>query len=260
MHDFWSYDLARGIMTKMTTDGTSHWPVWTPDGGRISYRRWTDGAFSMWWSPSDRSAPPERLTDIGRGQSPASWSPDGRVVAFTQVSAETGPDVYVLDLANERKPRPFAQTRFAEGSPKFSPDGRWIAYTSNESGRNEIYVQAFPGPGAKLQVSVEGGTDAVWRQNGGELYYREGDKMMVAQVNTKGSFQASKPIQLWTGRYAHGLGSQCGPPGTTSSNYDVSADGRRFLMIQTDEIAPAQINVVLNWTEDLKRIIQTKRF
>jgi serine/threonine-protein kinase len=153
MHDFWSYDLARGIMTKVTTDGLSHWPVWTADG-RFTYRRWTNNYFTMWWSPADRSAPPERLTDVGRTQSPASWSPDGRVVAFTQVSPETGADVYVLDI-RDRKPR-FVQTTFAEGSPKFSPDGRWIAYTSNESGRNEIYVQAYPGPGAKIQVSVDG--------------------------------------------------------------------------------------------------------
>jgi dipeptidyl aminopeptidase/acylaminoacyl peptidase len=198
------------------------------------------------------------MTDIGRMQSPASWSPDGHVVAFTQVSPETGADVYVLDIA-DRKPRPFAQTRFAEGSPKFSPDGRWIAYTSNESGRNEIYVQAYPGPGAKIQVSVDGGTDAVWRLKGGDLYYRQGDKMMAVQVSTGSTFQAAKPRVLWTGRYAHGLGSQCGPPGTTSSNYDVTPDGERFLMIKQDETAPAQINVVLNWTAELQRILNTKR-
>jgi len=106
---------------------------------------------------------------------------------------------------------------------------------------------------------VDGGTDAVWRPNGGELYYRDGDKMVVVQVETKGSFQSSRPRLLWTGRYAHGLGSQCGPPGTTSSNYDVTPDGQRFLMIKHDEIAPTQINVILNWTEELKRIMQTKR-
>jgi dipeptidyl aminopeptidase/acylaminoacyl peptidase len=246
-------------MTKETTDGISHWPVWTPDSTRVSYRRWTNNTFSMWWGPADRSVPPERLTDIGQAQSPASWSPDGRMVAFTQVNPETGADVYVLDMTGDRNPRPFAQTRFAEGSPKFSPDGRYIAYTSNESGRNEIYVQAYPGPGAKTQVSVNGGTDAVWRLKRGELYYREGDKMMTVQVSTSGSFQASKPKLLWTGRYAHGLGSQCGPPGATSSNYDVTTNGQRFLMIKSDEIAPAQINVVLNWTEELKATIQPKR-
>jgi dipeptidyl aminopeptidase/acylaminoacyl peptidase len=259
VHDFWSYDVESGVFSKVTVEGSSHWPLWTPDGKQFTYRRWVNGAFTMWRMPADRSGPPERLTDIGRMQSAASWSPDGRVVAFTQVSPDTGPDVYVMDVAGDRKPRPFVQTKFSEGSPKFSPDGRWIAYASNESGRNEIYVQAYPGPGAKVQVSTDGGTDAAWRPKGGELYYREGDKMMAVEVSTAGAFHAAKPKALWSGRYAHGLGSQCGPPGSTSSNYDVSADGERFLMIKQDEVSPAQINVVLNWTEELKRILRTKQ-
>lgn len=252
VHDFWTYDIERGILSKVTTEGSSHWPLWTPDGNRITYRRWLGGAFSMWWVPSDRSAPPERLTDIGRMQSASSWSPDGRVVAFTQVNPNTGSDVFVMDITSDRVPRPFADSRFSEGSPRFSPDGRWIAYASNESGRNEIYVQAYPGPGAKIQISTEGGTDAVWRARGGELYYRNGDKMMVVEVSTAGAFRASRPRLLWSGRYAHGLGSFCGPPGTTSSNYDVTPDGARFLMVKHDEVAPAQINVVLNWITELK--------
>jgi serine/threonine-protein kinase len=258
-HDFWIFDFGRGTMTKVTLDGVSHWPLWTPDGSRLTYRVWSQGHFSMWWMPSDRSSAPERLFEDPHSQSASSWSPDGKAVAFTQINLDTGTDVYVMRLDGDRKPRPFAQTRFPEGSPKFSPDGRWIAYTSSESGRNEIYVQAYPGPGAKIQVSTDGGTDAVWKRNGGELYYRNGDKMMAVQVHTAGSFQASKPALLWTGRYAHGLGSACGAPGTTSSNYDVTADGQRFLMIQHDEQAPAQINVVVNWTEELKRLMAAKK-
>jgi Tol biopolymer transport system component len=257
-HDLWTYDFARGAMTKMTLDGTSHWPVWTPDGERLTYRIWGPGGFTMWWMPADHSAQQTRLTDIGIMQSASSWSPDGRVVAFTQVNIDTGPDVYVLDLSGDHKPRPFVQTKFAEGSPKFSPDGRWIAYASNESGRNEIYVQSYPGPGPRVQISTDGGTDAVWRRTGGELFYRSGDKMMVVSLSTSGAFSASKPRVLWHGRYAHGLGSACGAPGTTSSNYDVAADGQRFLMIKDDEMAPAQINVVLNWAEELKRVYQEK--
>jgi Tol biopolymer transport system component len=141
----------------------------------------------MWILPADRSADAERLTDIGRMQTAASWTPDGRVVVLTQINPDTGADVYVMGLG-DRKPRPFARTRFAEGAPRFSPDGRWIAYTSNESGRNEIYVQAYPGPGAKIQVSTDGGTDAAWKRNGGELYYREGNKMMMVSVDTAGTF------------------------------------------------------------------------
>src|SRR5262245_59906830 len=127
----------------------------------------------MWWMPADRSGAPERLTHIGSMHRPSSWAPDGNTMAFTQVSSETASDVYVLAIEDpQRKPIPFAQTKFAEGSPKFSPDGRWIAFTSNESGRNEIYVQSYPGPGPKIQVSTEGGSDVAWKPDGNELYYR----------------------------------------------------------------------------------------
>ena len=255
VHDFWAYEFERGVMSKVTVEGSSHWPLWTPDGGRLTYRRWVNGAFTMWSLPADRSAPPQRLTEVGRMQSPGSWTPDGRVVAFTQVSFDTEADVFVMDIG-DRLPRAFVQTQFSEGAPRFSPDGRYIGYTSNESGRNEVYVQAYPGPGPKIQVSTEGGSDVLWKRRGGELYYRDGNKMMAVEVSTSGAFRASRPKVLWTGNYAHGLGSLCGPPGTTSSNYDVTADGQRFLMIRHEEEAPRRINVVVNWAEELKRAMQ----
>jgi serine/threonine-protein kinase len=262
MHDVYIYELSRGVLTRLTLDGLSHWPVWTPDGKRISFRLWGPGGFTMWWMPADRSAAPDRLTNVGIMQSPASWSPDGKVVAFTQVSPDTGPDVYVLPLDDpQRRPIPFAQTKFAEGSPKFSPDGRWIAYTSNESGQNEIYVQSYPGPGPKIQVSTDGGWDAAWKLSGGELYYRNRTKMMAVAVKTQPAFTASTPRVLWEGHYAEGTSSNCGPPGPTSSNYDVSAEGDRFLMIkdsETDSVA-TQINVVLNWSEELKQLMESKK-
>ena len=260
-HDVFTYDLERGTLTKLTFDGSSHWPLWTPDGRRLTYRTGMPAPFTMWWMPADRSGSPERLTTIGEQQSAGSWSPDGRAVAFTQVSPETKGDIYVLELNGERKPRPFAQSKFDEGSPRFSPDGRWIAYCSNESGRSEVYVQAYPGPGAKVQISTEGGDDPVWRRNGGELYYRSGDKIMVVSVSTGSSFRADRPKTLWEGRYNQGLNSMCGPPGPGASNYDVTADGQRFLMIQEgDQDVPAtQINVVLNWSEELNRLTQSKR-
>src|SRR5262249_4116080 len=127
-HDFYVYELGRGVLTRMMLDGSSHWPVWTPDGRRVSFRIWEPGGFPMWWMPGDRSIAPGRLTITGKMQSPASWSPDGKMLAFTQGSPDTGADVYVLPLDDpQRKPIPFARSKFAEGSPKFSPDGRWIA-------------------------------------------------------------------------------------------------------------------------------------
>jgi dipeptidyl aminopeptidase/acylaminoacyl peptidase len=260
-HNVYLYDLNRGTFTKMTFDGSSHSPLWTPDGKRLTYRVGMPGPFKMWAMPADRSGAAEQLTTIGQQQSAASWSPDGRTVAFTQVSAETAGDIYTLDMSSDRKPRVFAQSKFDEGSPRFSPDGRWIAYCSNESGRKEIYVQAYPGPGPKIQVSVDGGSDPVWKRNGGELYYRNGDKMMAVTVVTGSTFTASKPKLLWEAHYNQGLNSMCGAPGPTSSNYDVTADGQRFLMIQEgDEDAPAtEIRVVLNWSEELKRLTGAKK-
>lgn len=140
---------------------------------------------------------------------------------------------------------------------KFSPDGRWVAYSSDESGQPQVYVQAFPGPGPKEQISTEGGIDPVWRRSGGELYYRAGNKMMVVSVNTASPrFEASAPKQLWEGNYSQGTASSCGMPGVSSSNYDVSADGQRFLMVRDEdgEAFATRIVVVLNWVEQLKAI------
>jgi serine/threonine-protein kinase len=260
-HDFYVFDFSRNMLTKMTFDGYSHWPLWTPDGRKLTFRSWRTGFMTMWWMPADRSGPEERLTTVGRMQSPASWSPDVRVVAFTQVNDDTGPDVYVLDRAAGAEPRPFARSKFAEGSPRFSPDGTWIAYTSNESGRNEIYAQPYPGPGPKIQISNDGGTDAVWSPARGELFYRNGDKMMVVEVTTSPTFKVSAPGVLWEGHYSHGTSSSCGPPGPTSSNYDVTPDGKRFLMIRDrdQDANPNVIQVVLHWANELARIAPARK-
>ncbi len=258
-HDCFVYEFGRDVLTKVTLDGLSHWPLWTPKGDRLTFRKWT-GTFSMWWIPADRSAPEERLTTVGSRQSPASWSPDTQVVSFTQVDAVTGPGAYVLDMA-DRRPRPLAQSRFAEGSPKFSPDGRWIAYTSNESGRDEIYAQPYPGPGPKIQISNDGGTDAVWNPRGGELFYRNGDKLMIVDVSASPTLEVSKPRVLWEGHYSHGTSSSCGAPGPTSSNYDVTPDGQRFIMIRDEDqdLVPTTVNVVVGWTKELTRLVPAKK-
>src|SRR5207245_10075856 len=129
------------------------------------------------------------------------------------------PNVMIVPLTGDRKPRPLDNSKYAQGSPKFSPDGRWLAYCSPESGKPQVYVQAFPGPGAKVQVSNDGGTDPVWKRNGGELYYRNGDSMMAVAVTTGPSLTAGRPQELWKGHYSHGMNSSCGPPAATSSNY-----------------------------------------
>jgi hypothetical protein len=148
-----------------------------------------------------------------------------------------------------------AQSRFVVGSPKFSPDGQWVAYSSNESGRPEVYVQRWRGSGPKIQVSTEGGTDPVWSRRSSELFYRNGDKMMACAVRVGPTLTVSAPQLLWEGQYAAGMNSSCGVSGPTSANYDVTADGQRFLMIQDkDQDAVArQLVVVTNWAASLKR-------
>jgi Tol biopolymer transport system component len=151
-----------------------------------------------------------------------------------------------------RKAQPFLRTRFDESVPRFSPDGRWLAYISNESGQFEIYVQPYPGPGGEWQISTEGGTEPAWNPNGRELFYRSGDKMMTVDIATQPGLAAGKPRLLFQGRYQLTQG--------TSPNYDVSPDGQRFLMLkpsETEASAPTQINVVLNWFEELKRKVPT---
>ena len=253
-HDLFEYDFARGVLSKVTTDGLSHDPVWTPDGKRLVFRSWQSGGMTLWSMPSDRSASASRLDPTGTRQSPVSVSPDGKFLTFDQKDPQTEDDVWVLPLEEGGRSRSLIQSRFGEGSAKFSPDGRWVAYSSNESGRAEVYVQPFPGPGPKVQISNEGGIDPVWRPSGGELYYRRGNRMMVASVTTSPALRASAPTQLWEGNYSAGSASSCGMPGVSSSNYGVTADGQRFLMVRDDDAAlrGTKIIVVLNWVEELK--------
>ena len=253
-HDIFTYDFARGTTTRMSLDGASHWPLWTPDGQRLTFRSWKTGTMTMWWMPADKSGSPEQLTDIGSMQSPESWSPDGKTLAFTQMDdPQSGSDIYVLPLDGDKKPREFLRTKFSEGSPKFSPNGAWLAYSSNDSGQPEVFVRAYPS-GKTVPISNSGGTDPLWRHDGRQLYYRLGDLMMVVDISYTPTLEVSKPRVLWRGNYLAGAGSSCGMAGPTSANYDATPDGERFLMIE-DALPAAEcerLRVVSNWSLGLK--------
>jgi Tol biopolymer transport system component len=238
----------------MTTDGLSHAPVWTPDGKSLAFRSWQEGGMTLWMMPFDRSSAAVRLDPKGQRQSPGSFSPDGKYLTFDQKDPQTGDDAWVLPIGDPGNARAISKSAAGEGAPRFSPDGRWIAYSLSVAGKAEIYVQPFPGLGPKLQISNNGGTDPVWRRSGGELFYRNGNKMMVVSVDTKGpEFRASAPKQLWEGNYSAGTAASCGMPGVSSSNYDVTADGQRFLMVREgDNILSKSVVVVLNWAEEVK--------
>jgi len=252
----WLYDLSRETLTRLTFEGSANYnPIWTPDSKRIAFTSNKEGVANIFWQLADGSGGLERLATSEYNQAPMSWSPDGQVMAYIEVNPTTGRDIWMLRMGDPsqgagqvRKAQPFIRTPATESAPRFSPNGRWLAYVSNESGRFEIYVQPYPGPGEKWQISTEGGTEPMWNPNGRELFFRSGDKMLAADVTTQPSFSAGKPRMLFEGPFE--------PAPTTFPNYDVSADGQRFLMLQLveqAEAAPTQINVVLNWFEELKR-------
>jgi Tol biopolymer transport system component len=244
----WLYDLSRDTLTRFTFGGNYNAvSAWTPDGKRIAFASTKEGSQNAYWQLADGSGGLERLTTSDYTQIPVSWSPDGQLLAFFEINPATGYDIWVLRL-KDHKAEPFLRTPFNESVPSFSPDGRWLAYVSDESGRFEIYVQPYPGPGGKWQISTEGGTEPVWNRNGRELFYRSGNKMMAVDIATQPGFAAGKPRMLLEGPYL--------PTPATFPNYDVSPDGQRFLMLKPTEQAQAaqtQINVVLNWFEELKQ-------
>jgi serine/threonine protein kinase len=243
--EIWIYDIPRDALTRLTFDGAGSVanvdPVWTPDGKRIVFKGKRNRLF---WQPADGGGGAEQLTsdEISTNDIPGSWSPDGQELVLTE-NRDTR-KIWILPL-KDRKPHLFVEGSSYETAPCFSPDGRWIAYSSNDSGRYEIYVRPYPGPGGKWQISNEGGTEPVWNPKGHELFYRNGKKMMAVDFTAQPTFSPGKPRMLFEGPYV--------PTPRSFADYDVSPDGQRFLMLKAAEQTPGQINVVLNWTEELKR-------
>ena len=180
-----------------------------------------------------------------------SWNPDGTVLAYYVVDA--GRDIWMLPLEGEREPQPFVVTEFNERSPSFSPDGRWVAYTSDESGQDEIYVRPYPDSGGKVTISTEGGREPVWCAAGGELFFRNGVRMMAVSIETGETLEVGAPYTLFESqKFAVELFT------SGSQSYDVAPNCDRFLMIAGTDPNVARLRVVLNWTEELKRLVPTE--
>jgi Tol biopolymer transport system component/predicted Ser/Thr protein kinase len=238
----WLYDISRDALNRLTFDGSLNVdPVWTPDGKRIVFKGKGNRLF---WQSADGAGSAEELTTgkLSQNNIPSSWSPDGQELAFLEGGAVR--NIWILPL-KDRTPHVFIASQTFESAPSFSPDGRWIVYTSTESGRSEVYVRPYPGPGGKWQISTEGGTEPVWNPKGRELFYRDGQKMMAVDCTEQPTFSAGKPKMLFQGPYT--------PTPRSASDYDVSSDGQRFLMLKAVEQAPGEISVVLNWTAELKQ-------
>jgi Tol biopolymer transport system component len=250
--DVWVNEPARNGVTRLTfAPGLDAFPVWTHDGRRLIFTSTRSGALNLYWRAADGSGAEERLTDSPNSQLPSDVSPDGKWLAFYEHSSATGADIWVLPLEGERRPKAFLQTSAWEGEARFSPDGRWLAYVSLDTGRAEVWVQAFPDGASKGKwlVSSGGGREPVWSPNGQELFYRNGDRVMAVEVTTGTSFVAGKPRVLFEGQYF-------GSPGFL--NFDVAPDGQRFLMLKepASERALAHFNLVVNWFEELKQRVK----
>jgi Tol biopolymer transport system component len=245
----WIYDLGKDTLTRLTFEagGTTN-VAWTRDGKRLAFN--SGAPPNLFWQAADGTGKAERLTTSENQQNPVSWGLDGQAVAYMELGPAGGYDIWALRLT-DRKAQPFLQTSFYKGAPQFSPDERWLAYVSDESGRFEIYVQPYPGLGGKYQISTEGGTEPVWNPNGRELFFRSGAKMMVVDITSQPGFSAGKPRMLFEGPY---LSLQA-----TIPSYDISPIGRRFLMLKASEQSQAitQIDIVQNWFEELKQKVPT---
>jgi len=219
----WVYDLVRGTMTRQTFEGTNAYPIWTPDGKRLTYNSTkSGGVLNLFWRRADGSGDDERLAESATIQIANSWSPNGTVLAFQENGAETGRDIWLL-TPGAGAPRPFLQTRFDEGGAQFSPDGHWLAYVSNEGSRPNVYVRPYPGPGEKQQISSDGGGGAVWSRDGRELFYRTERQVMVVDVRAGSRIEAGTPRRLFDAPLAIPI---------YQADYDVSADGQRLIMIR----------------------------
>jgi Tol biopolymer transport system component len=250
--DIWIFDLVRGGKTRLTFDPADDIdPVWSPDGTRIAFTSDRSGQRNIYWKLADGSGPDELL--LGGNEAPENvedWSRDGKYLIYNSGSGNLVA-LRVLPLAGDRKPVTYVDTRFATSESQFSPNGRWVAYYSNESGRPEVYVQGFSldpsQPRGKWQVSTAGGELPRWSHDGKDLYYHVGTQYFAVEVKTDGpSFQAGVPKLLFE---VHAVNSTGIGTGRGGSPFGVSSDGKRFLVLEaTDAKAPsAPINVVVNW-------------
>ena len=250
--DVWVLDLERGTRTRLTSEGLNrYYPVWSPDGSLLAFSDGAGATIRVLLASADGSGEPEILLDRNERQFPTSWFADGDVLALHTQHPETERDLYMLPMDGDLVPEPFLATRFQERAPRFSPDGRWVAYVSDESGRDEVYVRPYPGPGGQVIVSTGGGEEMVWGPDGSELFYRNDDQLMVVAVTTGENFSAGASVPLFAAPFApDNSGGGAGSP-----NYDISPDGQQFVFIEqespVDVAGVAEISVVLNWHQEL---------
>jgi serine/threonine-protein kinase len=247
----WIREIAQGTSMPLTFEELSSYPVWSRDGERVAFASPILGTVDLFWRRADGSGVAEALLEIPAAQRPACFSDDGRFLVYRENPLGETQDIWVLPLEGDRQPWAFIETPAQrETAPALSPDGRWLAYASNLSGSDEIYVSGFPEPGGRRQVSVEGGTEPVWSPQGSELFYRNGSALMVATVETTPDFRVLNRQLLFEGPYTHRV---------YHSNYDIHPDGQQFVLIKPAEAHPARLVVVLNWLDEVLQQLEAGR-
>jgi len=262
--DVWVYEWARPRKSRVTYDPLSdRYPIWTPDGRRITFGsvRGNKSTFNIYWQRADGTGEPQRLTESMNNQIPMSWSwhPSGKFLAFREIRSQTNWDIWILPMDGDEasgwkpgKPTVFLASPFIESEAAFSPDGRWLAYQSDESGKNEVYVRLFPSGEGKRQISTAGGELPTWSGNGKELFYRTTDQRIWAVgYNADGdSFNYERP-HLWSDGTFTDRGARI-------RNFDLHPDGQRFAVLKAPqtqvENKSDKVTLVFNFFDELRRI------
>jgi serine/threonine-protein kinase len=246
-------EFERGVVTMLTTNTNgSQAPVWSPDGQRIAYRGTRKGFRNVWVKSVDGTSAEQQLTHGESVQTPTSWSPDGKnLLYYDATAASTGWDLWVVSIV-DGKAQPLVTGAQRDSAAQWSPDGHWLAYTSDESGRTEVWVVPFPLNGQRWRISTEGGGEPVWSHDGRALFYRGGGKIWAVDVRTSPAFSVSSPRALFADTFTPS------PNGTTG--YSVTNDDKRFLFAQPVQPDPpiTHIQMVVNWFAELRRAAGAK--
>jgi serine/threonine-protein kinase len=241
--DIWIHEFDRATAARLTFGSENLYPVWTPDGRRVAFTSRRSGIAGLWWKAADGSGDAEELIGGSAIRFPGAFTPDGQTLLYRETAPASGFDIHALPLDGERTPRPVVATSFNESSPMLSPDGHWMAFVSDQSGRNDVYARAFPDGTSDYQISAGGGTEPVWDPDGRRLYYRRGGTLMQATLTLGDRVGVTRRDSLFSGPYLENV---------RWPEYDIHPDGDRFVFIKLGRTAMMPV-VVLNWVEDLAR-------